>query len=91
MYTIDTDAPRRLIAVTLGGMMSLDEVGAYIDDLRRAIIAARLTAGYAMVIDDGVVTGWFEEPGINDEGTDEDPYGETAPDKVLEWLDANPR
>lgn len=46
---------------------------------------------YAMVVDDGVVTGWFEEPGINDEGSDEDPYGESAPDKVLEWLAANPR
>jgi peroxiredoxin len=46
---------------------------------------------YAMVVDDGVVTGWFEEPGINDEGADEDPYGESAPDKVLTWLKANPR
>jgi peroxiredoxin len=46
---------------------------------------------YAMVIDDGVVTGWFEEPGINDKGDDDDPYGESAPDKVLAWLDANPR
>jgi peroxiredoxin len=46
---------------------------------------------YAMVIDDGVVTGWFEEPGINDDGADEDPYGESAPDKVKEWLEANPR
>src|SRR3954468_1697823 len=46
---------------------------------------------YAMVVDDGVVTGWFEEPGINDEGADEDPYGASAPDKVLAWLQANPR
>lgn len=46
---------------------------------------------YAMVVDDGVVTGWFEEPGINDDGADEDPYGESAPDKVLAWLEANPR
>ena len=46
---------------------------------------------YAMVVDNGVVTGWFEEPGINDEGVDEDPYGESAPDKVLAWLQANPR
>jgi peroxiredoxin len=46
---------------------------------------------YAMVVDDGVVTGWFEEPGINDEGADDDPYGESAPDKVLAWLQANPR
>ncbi|MDB5719558.1 MAG: peroxiredoxin [Alphaproteobacteria bacterium] len=46
---------------------------------------------YAAVIDDGTVRGWFEEPGINDEGADEDPYGESAPDKVLAWLKANPR
>ena len=46
---------------------------------------------YAMVVDDGVVTAWFEEPGINDEGADEDPYGESAPEKVLEWLKAHPR
>jgi len=46
---------------------------------------------YAMVVDDGVITGWFEEPGINDTGDDEDPYGESAPEKVLEWLKANPR
>lgn len=41
---------------------------------------------YAMVADDGKIVGWFEEPGINDEGADEDPYGESAPDKVLDWL-----
>ena len=46
---------------------------------------------YAMVIDDGIITAWFEEPGINDEGADDDPYGESAPDKVIEWLKAHPR
>jgi peroxiredoxin len=46
---------------------------------------------YAMVIDDGVITAWFEEPGINDEGIDDDPYTESTPDKVLAWLEANPR
>jgi len=46
---------------------------------------------YAMVIDDGVVSAWFEEPGINDTGDDEDPYVESTPDKVLEWLKAHPR
>ncbi|WP_430388582.1 peroxiredoxin [Blastomonas fulva] len=38
---------------------------------------------YAMVVDNGVVTDWFEEPGINDHGLDSDPYGETAPENVL--------
>jgi peroxiredoxin len=46
---------------------------------------------YAMVVDDGRIVAWFEEPGINDNGADEDPYGESAPEKVLAWLDANPR
>jgi peroxiredoxin len=44
---------------------------------------------YAMVVDDGKVVGWFEEPGINDQGLDDDPYGESAPEKVLAWLDTN--
>lgn len=43
---------------------------------------------YAMVIDDNVITHWFEEPGINDVGDDEDPYGETAPEKLLDQLKA---
>jgi len=38
---------------------------------------------YAMVVENGVVTDWFEEPGINDHGLDSDPYGETAPENVL--------
>lgn len=41
---------------------------------------------YAMVVRDGVVEKWFEEPGINDEGADEDPYGETDPERVLDYL-----
>jgi len=38
---------------------------------------------YAMVIDDNQITHWFEEPGINDVGSDSDPYGETAPEHIL--------
>lgn len=45
---------------------------------------------YAMVIDDGVITEMFVEPGINDDGSDEDPYGESKPEPVLEWVKANP-
>ena len=43
---------------------------------------------YAMIIDDNKVTSWFQEPGINDVGADDDPYGEAAPEKVLEALEA---
>lgn len=46
---------------------------------------------YAMVVDDNRVVAWFEEPGINDIGEDDDPYGETSPEPVLEWLKAHPR
>lgn len=45
---------------------------------------------YAMIVDDNVVTHWFEEPGINDVGADQDPYGETAPEKLLAALGAAP-
>jgi peroxiredoxin len=41
---------------------------------------------YAMVVDDNVITHWFEEPGINDVGSDADPYGATAPEAVLAAL-----
>jgi peroxiredoxin len=43
---------------------------------------------YAAVVDDGIIRAWFEEPGINDVGSDDDPYGESAPDKVIAWLKA---
>jgi len=46
---------------------------------------------YAMVVDDGEVTGWFEEPGINDVGSDNDPYGETRPEPVLDWVRNHPK
>lgn len=42
---------------------------------------------YAAVIDDGVVTHWFEEPGFED-NCGEDPYGESSPQNVLEKLKA---
>ena len=41
---------------------------------------------YAMVVDNGVITHWFEEPGINQTGDDDDPYGETSPENVLAAL-----
>ena len=41
---------------------------------------------YMAVITDGVVEKWREEPGINNDGSDDDPYGETMPEKCLEYL-----
>lgn len=40
---------------------------------------------YAAVIDNGVVTHWFEEPGYEDNCAS-DPYGESAPQHILETL-----
>jgi peroxiredoxin len=40
---------------------------------------------YAMVVDDGTVERMFSEPGQEDD-CQSDPYGETAPEKVLEYL-----
>ena len=45
---------------------------------------------YAVVVDDNRITHWFEEPGINDVGADQDPYGETAPEHILEVLRGEP-
>ena len=41
---------------------------------------------YMAVISDGIVEKWWEEPGINNDGSDDDPYGETMPEKCLEYL-----
>lgn len=41
---------------------------------------------YAMVVRHGVIEKWFEEPGINDSGADEDPYEESRPERVLAYL-----
>ncbi|MEO0501299.1 MAG: peroxiredoxin [Pseudomonadota bacterium] len=44
---------------------------------------------YAMVVRDGRIVAWFEEPGINDEGKDEDPYDISCPAGPLDWLASN--
>lgn len=40
---------------------------------------------YAAVINDGIVELWYEEPGFCD-NSDDDPYGVSSPEKVLEQL-----
>ena len=45
---------------------------------------------YAMVVNDGVIEQWFEEPGINDVGSDEDPYTVTNPEHLLAYLRDHP-
>jgi peroxiredoxin len=41
---------------------------------------------YSMVVNNCVVEKWFEEPGINDEGRDDDPYECTDPDTMIRYL-----
>ena len=41
---------------------------------------------YAMVVNNGVIEKFFEEPGLNNVGDDDDPYGETSPEAVLDYL-----
>lgn len=40
---------------------------------------------YAVIVNDGVVEAWFEEPGLADNHA-EDPYGVSSPETVLNWL-----
>lgn len=41
---------------------------------------------FMAIINDGVVEKWWQEPGINNDGTDEDPYIESTPENCLEYL-----
>jgi peroxiredoxin len=43
---------------------------------------------YAAVVDNGIIEKLFVEEGLRDNG-DTDPYEETTPDKVLEYVSAN--
>lgn len=40
---------------------------------------------YGAVVDDGVVTHWFEEPGYSD-NCETDPYGESSPQNIIEKI-----
>lgn len=43
---------------------------------------------YAAIVDDGVVEAWFEEPGRADNHAG-DPYGESSPENILEYLNTS--
>ncbi|TGX53425.1 hypothetical protein E5A73_11315 [Sphingomonas gei] len=51
MYSIQVDTAHDVVEVTLGGLMPLDEVAAYIADLKHTIATHKLDGNYAMVID----------------------------------------
>jgi peroxiredoxin len=42
---------------------------------------------YSMLVSDCIVEKWYEEPGINDAGTDDDPYEVTDPETMLNYLE----
>ena len=41
---------------------------------------------YMAIINNGVIEKWWQEPGINNTGTDDDPYEQTTPENCLEYL-----
>ena len=41
---------------------------------------------YMAVIKDGIVEKWWQEPGINNTGSDDDPYIETTPENSINYL-----
>ena len=41
---------------------------------------------YMCVIKDGVIEKWWQEPGINNDGLDDDPYIETTPENMMSYL-----
>ena len=41
---------------------------------------------YMAVINDGIVEKWWQEPGINNLGSDDDPYVETTPENTINYL-----
>ena len=43
---------------------------------------------YACVVNNGQIEKWFVEPGMED-NCEDDPYGETSPENILDWLRNN--
>tara|TARA_A100001015_G_scaffold137074_1_gene152037 strand:- start:1 stop:534 length:534 start_codon:yes stop_codon:yes gene_type:complete len=42
---------------------------------------------YMAIINDGIVEKWWQEPGINNDGSDDDPYIETTPENCISYLE----
>lgn len=42
---------------------------------------------YAVIVDNGRIEEWFIEPGFRS-NADDDPYGETSPENILQYLNA---
>lgn len=46
---------------------------------------------YMCIINDGRIEKWWQEPGINNNGEDDDPYIETTPQNMIDYLEADNR
>ena len=44
---------------------------------------------YMAIVKDGVIEKWWQEPGINNSGSDDDPYTETTPENTIKYLSAS--
>jgi len=44
---------------------------------------------YMAIINDGIVEKWWQELGINNDGSDDDPYIETTPENCIKYLEKN--
>ena len=44
---------------------------------------------YMTVINDNTIEKWWQEPGINNEGTDDDPYIESTPENMIKYLESS--
>ena len=71
-----------------------DGTGMFTRDMNMLVHKPRQGFGYrswryAMVVDNKKVEKMFVEPGLNNQSLDDDPYVESTPDKVLEYLEAN--
>ena len=44
---------------------------------------------FMCVINDGVIENWWQEQGINNDGSDDDPYEESTPEKCIAYLTGN--
>jgi len=42
---------------------------------------------YMCVINNGVIEKWWQEPGINNDGDDDDPYINTTPENMVDYLE----
>jgi peroxiredoxin len=68
-----------------------DGNGDFTQKMRMSVDKSNLGFGdrswrYAMIVNNGVVEAWFEEPGFSNK-CETDPYGETSPENIMNWLD----